>query len=61
MPELQFASVAEFLAMGGYAVYVWSAYAIFAVLMGIGLIQPQLARRKILRQQRARLQREEAS
>lgn len=59
MPELQFASVAEFLDMGGYALYVWSSYAVFAVLMTIGLLQPFLARRRIIRQQRARLQREE--
>lgn len=59
MPELQFGSVAEFLAMGGYARYVWSSYAVFAVLMAIGLLQPFLARRRIIRQQRARLQREE--
>lgn len=59
MPELQFSSVAEFIDMGGYALYVWSAYAVFAVLMAFTLIQPRLARRNILKQQRARLQREE--
>lgn len=59
MPELQFGSVAEFLDMGGYAEYVWSAYAVFVVLMAVGLLQPCLARRRIIRQQRARLQREE--
>lgn len=59
MFELQFGSVAEFLAMGGYAKYVWLSYGTFVVLMTIGLLQPYLARRRIIRQQRARLQREE--
>ena len=27
-------AVAEFLAMGGYALYVWSSFAIAAVLLG---------------------------
>jgi heme exporter protein D len=36
--------MAEFLAMGGYAVYVWGAYGA-AVLVLIGLIVATLARR----------------
>lgn len=59
MPEIQFSSISDFLNMGGYALYVWSSYAIFAVLMGVSLIQPRLARRRIIRQQRARMLREE--
>ncbi len=60
MLNFQFDSLAAFFHMGGYAVYVWSAYGIFAVLMAANLIQPRLARRKFLRQLRARLEREES-
>jgi len=35
-------SASEFFAMGGYALYVWSAYAVCLALM---LIEPLLARR----------------
>ena len=35
-------SASEFFAMGGYALYVWSAYAVCLALM---LIEPMLARR----------------
>jgi heme exporter protein D len=59
MVAFQFASFAEFIAMGGYAQYVWSAYAIFGVLVTANLIQPRLARRKLLNQLRARIEREE--
>jgi len=61
MPEIQFSSLAEFLAMGGYAVYVWSAYGLFAAFLAACLIQPRLERRRILKQLRARLEREEQS
>ncbi|MDT8399113.1 MAG: heme exporter protein CcmD [Pseudomonadales bacterium] len=59
MPELQFSSLGDFLEMGGYALYVWSAYSIFAVFVAVNLIQPYRARRKFMKQQRARLEREE--
>jgi heme exporter protein D len=35
----------EFLAMGGYAVYVWTAYGA-AVVVLVGLIMATLARRR---------------
>ena len=59
MPEIQFSGIADFLDMGGYAVYVWGAYSIFAVFVILNLTQPTLARRKIMRQLRARMEREE--
>ena len=59
MPEVQFSGLAEFFSMGGYAQYVWSAYAIFAVFVAFTLIQPRLSRKRILKQLRARLEREE--
>jgi heme exporter protein D len=37
--------VSEFLHMGGYAAYVWSAYAIAAVVLGLNAIVPALRER----------------
>ena len=37
---MNWASAADFFAMGGYGVYVWGAYAMTAALM---LIEPALA------------------
>ena len=37
---MNWASAADFFAMGGYGVYVWGAYAMTAVLM---LVEPALA------------------
>jgi heme exporter protein D len=49
----------EFLHMGGYAFYVWSAYAIALVVLLYNLVSPIVARRRLLaslarRQQRMR-------
>lgn len=60
MPEFQFDSISAFLDMGGHAIYVWSSYAFFAAVIAYNLIQPALARRKIIRQHRARGLREAA-
>ena len=37
---MNWASAADFFAMGGYGVYVWGAYAVTAALM---LVEPVLA------------------
>ena len=47
-----------FLAMGGYAAYVWPAYAVFFVVLLADTIAPQLRRRRVLRELRARLARQ---
>jgi len=53
-------SLQAFLAMGGYAAYVWPAYAVFLlVLLGDTLV-PTLRRRRIVRELRARLVRQAA-
>ena len=59
MPDIPYSSLADFLGMGGYALYVWTAYGLFAAFVAACLIQPRLARRRILKQLRARLEREE--
>lgn len=58
MLEFQFDSFADFLAMGGYAFYVWTAYGCFFLVMGWNLIQPRIERRKVLQLLKARQQRE---
>lgn len=58
MPEFQFDSLGDFLAMGGYGFYVWLAYGFFVVVMGWNLIQSRQDRRRILKLLQARRQRE---
>ena len=50
----------SFLAMGGYAAYVWPAYAVFFIVLIADSIAPRLRRRKILGELRARLARQSA-
>jgi heme exporter protein D len=40
----------EFFHMGGYAFYVWSAYAVVAVVLIANLIYPLRRRRRLLRE-----------
>jgi heme exporter protein D len=50
----------NFLAMGGYAAYVWPAYALFFIVLIADSIAPRLRRRRTLRELRARLARQSA-
>ena len=52
--NVQFASFAEFLDMGGYAFNVWSVYALFAVFIAVNLIAPMLRRRQLIKELRRR-------
>lgn len=55
MPSLQFASVAEFLAMGGsYTFHIWSVYLLFAIFISYNLLQPKMVRRQFIREQKRR-------
>ncbi|BBD80573.1 heme exporter protein CcmD [Aerosticca soli] len=47
-----------FLAMGGYAAYVWPAYAVFVLVLAADFLAPVLRRRRLLRELRARLARQ---
>ena len=38
----------EFLSMGGYAVYVWSSYAIALIVLLVNVVLPARQRRKLL-------------
>jgi heme exporter protein D len=52
--------MAEFFAMGGYAAYVWTAYAVFALTLLADACAPLLQRRRALRELRGRIKREAA-
>ena len=52
--------VAEFFAMGGYAIYVWPAYAVFFIVLGMEALAPLARRRRVLADIRGRLQRRQA-
>ena len=45
--------------MGGHGAYVWSAYAITLVVVGISLLRPWLATRKLKRVIRQELSRQQ--
>ena len=52
--------MSQFFAMGGYAAYVWPAYALFFVVLIADFVSPLLRRRRNLRELRARLARQTA-
>jgi heme exporter protein D len=58
MPEIQFDSLGDFLSMGGYAFYVWTAYAFCAVVLGANLYATLRGRRQVLKSLKARMQRD---
>ncbi|WP_184604135.1 MULTISPECIES: heme exporter protein CcmD [unclassified Rhodanobacter] len=47
----------HFLAMGGYAGYLWPAYAVFFIVLLADFFAPLLRRRRLLRELRSRLAR----
>ncbi|HXS73752.1 MAG TPA: heme exporter protein CcmD [Rhodanobacteraceae bacterium] len=49
----------DFLAMGGYAMYVWPAYAVFFIVLAWDWIAPALRRRELLNELRGRMAREQ--
>jgi heme exporter protein D len=50
--------MSQFLAMGGYATYVWPAYAVFFIVLIADYLAPGIRRRRQLRELRARLVRQ---
>ncbi|MEO5829464.1 MAG: heme exporter protein CcmD [Rhodanobacter sp.] len=48
----------HFLAMGGYAAYVWPAYILFFSVLIADTVAPILRRRRVLGELRARLARQ---
>jgi len=60
MPDFQFDSLQDFLAMGGDAVFVWASYGVFALFILWNLLQPRFERRRLGRLLQARKLREDA-
>ena len=52
--------MANFFNMGGYAGFVWSAYAVFFVVIAIDAIAPMVQRRRALKDLQGRMRREAA-
>lgn len=52
--------MSTFLAMGGYAMYVWPAYAVFFLVLIADYLNPWLRRRRNLRELRSRMARQAA-
>lgn len=52
--------MSDFLAMGGYGAYVWTAYAVFFIVLALDALAPLLQRRRVLRELGSRLRREQA-
>ena len=52
--------MSDFFGMGGYGTYVWSAYAVFAIVLLADAVIPFWQRRNTLRDLAARLRREAA-
>ncbi|GAA0702827.1 heme exporter protein D [Dyella sp. SG562] len=52
--------MSQFFAMGGYAAYVWPAYAVFFIVLIADFLAPGIRRRRQLRELRARLARQGA-
>jgi len=48
----------HWLAMGGYAIYVWPAYTVFFIVLAWDWLAPALRRRRLTRELRGRLARE---
>lgn len=53
-----FNSLADFLAMGGHGLYVWTAYAIGVAVIGFNILSPLRLRRKLITEHQRRLRRE---
>lgn len=49
---MAFDTVADFLAMGGYGLYVWISYALTLLCVGFMLLPPLFLRGGLLREQR---------
>ena len=51
--------MSEYLAMGGHGAFVWSAYAITAIVLALNVLQPWLARKRLVNEEARRRRREE--
>lgn len=61
MPEFQFDSLSDFLAMGGHGVFVWGSYLAFFAVVFWSVWQPRVERKRIIRLLKARNERDQNS
>lgn len=54
-------NLTEFLHMGGYAFYVWTSYALAAIILIANLVIPVLSGRRLRRDLAGKLRREKTS
>ena len=52
---MMFDSLSAFIDMGGYGLYVWSAYIITLVVFTYNIVRPLLMRRELIRMQKRNL------
>lgn len=57
---MNFASFADFLAMGNHGAYVWSAYGICLAVLVLNVLLPLQAKRGYLQDEARRMRREES-
>lgn len=50
--------MSELFDMGGHGVYVWSCYAITFAVLALNVVQPWLARRRLVNEEARRRRRE---
>jgi len=55
---MMFASWSEFFAMGHHGLYVWSAYGLCALVLGVNVLGPWRARRRYLQAEARRWRQE---
>lgn len=51
---MAFSSVGEFIAMGGHGLYVWTAYALGAVVIAFNAASPGRLKKKLITEQKRR-------
>tara|TARA_R110001583_G_scaffold50189_9_gene156657 strand:+ start:16952 stop:17158 length:207 start_codon:yes stop_codon:yes gene_type:complete len=56
---MAFASLSDFIAMGGYSFYVWLAYGVSLLSLAVLIFSSVVKRKKIFYQVEQRLQREQ--
>lgn len=56
--QVQFDSLADFIAMGKHGFYVWLAYGLTALVVLWNVVEPRLTRKRLLKEQAKRLRME---
>ncbi len=54
-----FDSISDFFNMGGHALYVWSSYGIFALVILVNFLSPMLTRKNVIKNIERQMRREQ--